>query len=142
MLWATQANSFKEFSVRQNEADAKLLWQQDSAHSRLSLLATSAQHASPGLSIDSTLTTLPQWQLFVDGDHATTLLLGAEKETSRELFMQSAYAAPYQLLNATPEVLLLGTNASWNSWTAYWHEAKSITLLDHNKNISTLPDDP
>lgn len=137
LQWRTQANSFKEFSVRQNEADAKLLWQQDSAHSRLSLLTTSAQHASPGLSINSTLTTLPQWQLFVDGDNATALLQGAERETSRELFMQSAFAAPYQLLNATPAVLLLGTNASWNSWTAYWHEAKSITLLDHNKNIST-----
>ncbi|WOH37796.1 hypothetical protein RI844_00740 [Thalassotalea fonticola] len=140
LQWGTQANSFKEFSVRQNEADARLLWQQDSAHSRLSLLTTSAQHASPGLSINSTLTTLPQWQLFVDGDNATALLLDAERETSRELFMQSAYAAPYQLLNTTPAVLLLGTNASWNSWTAYWHEAKSITLLDRNKNISTLLD--
>ncbi|KGJ95715.1 hypothetical protein ND16A_1250 [Thalassotalea sp. ND16A] len=138
LLPATQVNAFKELSIRQNQLDAKLLWQRDSAQSRLSMVSSSGQHASPGLSLNSESAALPQWQLFLDGAQATPILLSADKGTSKAVFAQSIYAAPYQLLKRQPDVLLLGADPSWNSWTAYWQQANSITLIDQHKHLLPL----
>ena len=132
-----KVNSFKEYSVRINEADARLVFRRDTGHSRLTVLASSGQHASPGQSMDSHFTAIPQWQLFEDGDGAIPLLLEADTKQGRALLTQSLLASPFQLLQDGADVLLLGTNPSWNSWTAYWHKANTITLLDPNENIST-----
>jgi len=138
LLPATQVNAFKELSIRQNQIDARLLWQRDSAQSRLSILSSSGQHASPGLSLNSDYAALPQWQLFIDGGQATPLLLSAGQETSKAVFSQSIYAAPYQLLGHQADVLLLAADPSWNTWTAYWQQANSITLIDRHKHLLPL----
>lgn len=128
-------SQFKELPIRLSERNARILWQGDSSQSRLTLVESPGQHAAPGLSINSTLVAPKQWRLFIDGDMAIPLLLDADNPKQGKLFSQIITAAPYLITPSKPSVLLLGGNHSWNAWTAHWHGARSIVVVERDRAL-------
>ncbi len=131
-------SDFKPLSVQLGERDARVLEQRDSSQSRLTRVSTGAQHLAPGISLASALEAPLQQQLFVDGESAFPLLLEGGSPRQRELFFQVIGAAAYLVAPSSPQVLILPGNHSWNGWSAFWHGAVAITLVEPDHALATL----
>jgi len=144
LVWGSRLaitpSGFKALSVQLHERGAELLDQQDSSQSRLTRVSSAGQHLAPGMSLGSTLPAPRQHQLFSDGDGATPLLLEGRLPRQRELFSQSIGGAAYILAPPRPRVLILPGNHSWNSWSAFWHDAAAITLVEPDRALAALLD--
>jgi hypothetical protein len=145
---AVSPSDFKALSVQLAERGARVLWQQDTVQSRLTLVQSPAQHQAPGLSIRSGREAPRQWQVYRDGDDAVPLLRDAGQGHYRTFFDAVLDAAAFVGALERPAVLLLPGNPSWNSWNAYWHGAASITLVEPDHGMADLlaggafPDQP
>lgn len=135
---AVTPSNFKSLAVQLNERGARQLWQWDSVQSRLTGVRTPAQHLAPGLSLASGLEAPRQRQVFTDGEGALPLLLEAERDGHRALFAQSLSHAAWLVAPLHPRVLILPGNHSWNSWNAFWHGARSITLVEPDRQLARL----
>ena len=135
---AVGPSDFKALSAQLSERGARVLWQQESAQSRLTLVQSPAQHQAPGLSIRSMQAAPRQWQVYRDGDDAIPLLLDAEQKRYRTFFDTVLDGAVFLAAPRHPDVLLLSGNPSWNGWNARWHGAASITLVEPDPGMAVL----
>lgn len=135
---AITPSEFKALSVQLAERDARVLWQRDTSQSRLTLVKSAAQHQAPGLSIRSQGEAPRQWQVYRDGDDGVPLLLDAAEKRYRTFFDEVLAGAAFLAVPAHPHVLLLPGNPSWHGWNAHWHEARSITLVEPDRNMAAL----
>jgi len=145
---AVGPSDFKPLSAQLAERGARVMWQQDSALSRLTLVRSPVQHQAPGLSIRSGREAPRQWQIYRDGDDAVPLLRDASQGRYKRFFNEVLDAAAFRVAPGRPAVLLLPGNPSWNSWAAHWHDAASVTLVEPDPEMAALlagsvfPDQP
>ena len=135
---AVGPSDFKALSVQLAERGARVLWQQDTVQSRLTLVQSPAQHQAPGLSIRSIQEAPRQWQVYRDGEDAIPLLRDADQRHYRTFFDTVLEGAVFLAAPRHPDVLLLPGNSSWNGWNARWHGAASITLVEPDPGMAVL----
>ena len=135
---AVTPSDTKALAVQLAERGARVLWQQDTSQSRLTVVESPAQHQAPGLSIRSRREAPLQWQVYRDGEDPLPLLRDADEDTYRTYFDEVLTAAAFRAAPRAPRVLLLPGNPSWHAWNAHWHQARSLTLVAPDRGLADL----